>query len=64
MWSPMIVIMSPTLETLLLSTGSDGRGIGRICLKDAMVLFVRGVLFGMTLGRKFNLNPQAPPPDT
>ena len=64
MRSPMIVIMSPTVEALLLSAGCEGRRMGRIGLKNTMVSFMRGILFGMPLGRKFNRNAQAPPPDT
>jgi hypothetical protein len=54
--SPMVVILTPPLKTLLLRLWVGRWRASRIGFKNAMMLFMRGVLFGMSFGRKLHAN--------
>ena len=63
MRAALIVIMPPPLKALLLGDRRRRGRAGGVGLEDAMMLFMRGVLFGMAFGREFDADAQPPSPD-
>src|SRR5215469_11498797 len=60
--SSVVIILAPALEALLLRFWVSRRRASGIGLKNTMMLVMRGVLFGMSFGRKLHADTQPPPP--